>query len=235
MMLRPDSSISLLEHQEIAAFRSYLQSLKDSQGQIPDVSGSVGVSSLDKSAEVQDGDTGTATTGVLNGLATEDILQNAAVALFSMPDNLAEALECLIVFLLALALIYTIASILAGGPTVNEIEKMNMRRRKLLWSSIGLLIAIALSALFAYFCTILPFVIMFLVVMGMILFSNKGVVREVNQSRNEVIAMGPATPVTRESYEKSLEDLASTTREESQNKSEEDIERKKGFKGIIGE
>ena len=209
--------LSASDQSEIDSFRSFIQDIEENGGVIPDVSGSIGVGTSTESENPTDSD-------FINGseIAGTNVLRNAAISLFSIPESLSDTLECAIVFLIVLAVIYILASLFSGGPARDEMERMKIRRKKLIWSAIFLIVAIALSAIFAHYCTILPFVIVFLIVMGVILFGNGTAHKEA---------------IKNNSYDASLEKISTLVVEEPSSLTDKVTEEgeKKGFKGIIGE
>jgi hypothetical protein len=171
---------------EIIVFRSYLASIGGDQrgsgfargngGTVGGAPGfSVGTTSSTSTIAGGSGTTSTSSTGILMSTAKKikDRLAsafgfmngNAAVSLLAFPGSMKEVLRNGLQLLGILALIYAITSLLFNDES---------SRRNKLWFAAGLtLLALILVTLFASYYLVLPLVIVLIILVSMLIFSNK--------------------------------------------------------------
>lgn len=237
-------TLSQGDQNEIRDFKAFIDGLRGSGGELPDASGFVGIlnsgNSTTPSDELTLGDDSTelGNENAEDGILSTNILRNAAVSLFAIPSSLSGFIKSTGILVLVLIIIYTLASLFTGGSSLqDEAGKINLRRKKFIWEGILLLVSIAIASLLSYFYIVLPLAIIFLIVLGMLVFGNhkNNYVTQDNKERvTTTINIEPTTPTP--SYDKSLEELVNDIKkkeEAGEVMTESTDTSKKAFKGIL--
>jgi hypothetical protein len=142
-------------------FSSQSQSSSD-EGGVGGSSGSSNLSGGIAGAVIERGESETSGTG--GGLIKNQAIRNVAAVIFSKPESFADGISTIIIFLIALAILYLLSNAVVKGIGKGKTVSVEKEQtQKISVFALGLVLVIALSIFFKIYLLVLPLVIFFLI------------------------------------------------------------------------